>query len=223
MTHNPQATPGGVPPRVEIVSADDWLALPDAHRHHELVAGHLTLKPSPDLHYDLIVSDLARALRGVVSSAEEGGRVVSRTGFAVSGPDEDQTVLVPALAFISAERLAREPLIASSPSGTHTSGLLRVAPDLVVEVASPSQREPDLAERVVLWHAAGVRLVWVVWPARRQVAVWALGTAGTRTCTRTSEVEAADGSHPRTLSAHDTLDGGEALANFAYTVGHLFL
>jgi Uma2 family endonuclease len=133
-----------VPPRVEIVSADDWRALPDAQRHHELVAGHLTLKPSPDLRFDLIVSDLARALRGVVSSAEEGGRVVSRTGFAVSGPDEDQTVLVPALAFISAERLAREPLIAASPSGTHTSGLLRVAPDLVVEVASPSSESLTL-------------------------------------------------------------------------------
>lgn len=103
----------------------------------------------------------------------------------------------------------------------HASGLLRVAPELVVEVASPSHRESDLAERVWLWHAAGVRLVWIVWPARRQVAVWAFGIAGAST--RTSKAEAADESHPRKLSAHDTLDGGEVLADFAYTVAHLFL
>ena len=221
MTHIPQTSPAGVPPRVEILSADDWLALPDAHRHHELVAGHLTLMPSPDLSYDLIASDLARAIRRVVSSTEEGAMVISRTGFVVSAPDEEQTVLVPALAFISAERLAREPLIASSPVGMHASALSRIAPDLVVEVASPSQRESDLAERVLLWRAAGVRLVWVVWPTRRQVAVWMLDIAGTST--RTSEAKAAAESCPRTLSAHDTLDGGEILVDFTYTVAHLFL
>lgn len=221
MTPIPPASAVGVPPRVAILSTDDWLALPDAHRHYELVAGHLTLMPSPDLHYDLIASDLARAIRRVVSSPEEGGMVVSRTGFVVSAPDEDQTVLVPALAFISAERLAREPLIASSPTGTHSSALSRIAPDLVVEIASPSQRESDLAERVSQWRSAGVRLVWVVWPARRQVAVWALDLAGAGP--RTSEADAAAESRPRTLSAHDTLDGGEVVADFSYTVAHLFL
>lgn len=221
MTPIPQASAVGVPPRVAILSADDWLALPDAQRHYDLVAGHLTLMPSPDLHYDLIASDLARALRGVVSSTEAGGMVVCRTGFVVSAPDEDQTVLVPALAFISAERLAREPLIASSPAGLQASALSHIAPDLVVEVASPTQRESDLAERVLHWRAAGVRLVWVVWPARRQVAVWALDLADTGP--RTSEAEAVGGSRPRTLSAEDTLDGGEVVADFAYTVAYLFL
>lgn len=54
IAHIPPICPVEVPPRVEILSADDWLALPDAHRHHELVAGHLTLMPTPDLRYDLI-------------------------------------------------------------------------------------------------------------------------------------------------------------------------
>jgi Uma2 family endonuclease len=93
----------------------------------------------------------------------------------------------------------------------------------VVEIASPSQREPELAEWVVLWRAADVRLVWIVWPMRRQVTVWVLGIVGTRTRMRTSEAEAAAESRPRTLSAHETLDGGEVLANFAYRVAHLFL
>ena len=211
MAQIPPATPAEVPPRVEMLSADDWLALPDAHRHHELMAGHLTLVQSPDLRYDLIASDLTRAIRRAMSSSEKGGMVVSQTGFVVSASGEDQTVLVPALAFISAERLARESLTASAPVGMHAGALLRMAPDVVVEIASPSQRASEFAERVLLWKAAGARLVWVVWPARRQVEVWTVDAA------ETPEAQ------PRTLSAHDTLDGGAVLADFTYAVAHLFL
>jgi Uma2 family endonuclease len=213
----PQADAAKLPSRVEILSADDWLALPDAHRRHELVAGHLTTVPAPDLHYDLIASDLARALGGVAHALEAGGMIASHTGFVVSTPSEEETVLVPALAFISAERLSGVSSTTSLPASTHASALLRVAPDLVLEIAAPSQRERELAERVLRWHSSGVRLVWVVWPARRQVAVWALHIAGLSTA------ETAAERHPRMLSAHDTLDGGEVLTGFAYTVAHLFL
>lgn len=209
MADIPQANLAEAPPHVEIMSADDWLALPDAHHPYELVAGRLTLVPSTDLRYDLIASDLVRAI-GRVAPAD--GLIVSQTGFVVSAPGEDQTVLVPALAFISAECLAGVPPIA--PAGTHARGLVRAAPDLAVEIASPSQREPELAKRVLLWQSAGVRLVWVVWVGRRQVDVWTLDAAGTP--------EAGE-NRPRTLSAHDTLDGGDVLAGFAYTVAHLFI
>lgn len=221
MADIPQVSPAEVPPRVEIVSADDWLALPDAHRRHELVAGHLTLVPATDLRYDLIASDLARAMRRVAPS---DGMVVSQTGFVVSAPGENQTVLVPALAYVSAERLARvPPIVPVTPVGTRASALARVAPDLVVEIASPGQREPELAERVLLWHSAGVRLVWIVWPGRRQVDEWTLGNAGTAGAADAADAADVAGGWPRTLSAHDALDGGDVLMGFAYAVAHLFL
>src|ERR671936_700252 len=65
------------------------------------------------------------------------------------------------------------------------------APDLAVEVASPSQSTGALAAKVALYLAGGTRLVWVVWLDRQQVDVWHPG--GTQPST--------------TLSVGDTLDG----------------
>ena len=65
-----------------------------------------------------------------------------------------------------------------------------------------------LAEKTALWLAAGVRLVWVVWPNRRQVEVSIL----------------ADGvSSMQTLSAHELLDGGAVVPGFTCLIAHLFL
>lgn len=218
MADIPQVSPAAVSPRAEIVSADDWLALPDARHRHELVAGHLTMLPATDLRYGLITSDLARAM-GRISAGDD--MVVSQTGFVVSAPGEDQTVLVPAVAYVGAGRRACVPPITPvTRTGTRTSALVRVAPDLVVEVASPGQRELELAQRVQLWHSAGVRLVWIVWPVRRQVDVWRLSTAATAAAAEAADVA---GARPRTLSAHDTLDGGDVLTGFTYAVAHLFL
>jgi Uma2 family endonuclease len=214
MSDVPRASSAEVPPRIEILSADDWLALPDALKRHELIMGHLTLAPSPDLRYDLIVADLAQAIGRITALTARGGTILSQTGFVVSAPGEDETVLIPALAYISAERLSHVPQATPAPMRAHANVLMRVAPDLVIEIASPSQREPEIIERMLLWRSAGVRLIWVVWPARRQVTVWTPDSAGTP--------EAA-GTLRRTLSAHETLDGGETVPGFAYIVAHLFL
>lgn len=214
MSDVPRIGSAEVPPPIEILSADDWLALSDAPKRHELTMGHLTLAPSPDLRYDLIVADLAQAIGRITALTATGGTILSQTGFVVSAPGEDETVLVPALAYISAERLSHVPQAIPAPVRAHANVLMRVAPDFVIEIASPSQRESEITERVLLWRSAGARLVWVVWPARRQVTVWAPDSAGTP--------EAA-GTLQRTLSAHESLDGGETIPGFAYTVAHLFL
>jgi Uma2 family endonuclease len=45
-------------------------------------------------------------------------------------------------------------------------------PDLVIESVSPSDRAPALEEKVREYLGAGVRLVWVVYPAQRTVHVF---------------------------------------------------
>lgn len=83
----------------------------------------------------------------------------------------------------------------------------RLAPDLVAEVVSPSQYHPEMAEKVRQWLAAGVRLVWVVWPDERQVDVWLPG----------SDAPVV------TLGGHDALDGRDVLPGFTYPVTQLFI
>jgi len=82
--------------------------------------------------------------------------------FLLSRPNEPDTVLAPDLAFIPA---ARTP----EPGSPDWRGFPRLAPDLVVEIASPRQSRPDLTVKARLWLRVGVQLVWVVWPAAHQV------------------------------------------------------
>ena len=46
------------------------------------------------------------------------------------------------------------------------------APDLAAEVASPDQTALDMAAKAQRYLRGGTRLVWVLWPDRREVDVW---------------------------------------------------
>ncbi len=52
--------------------------------------------------------------------------------------------------------------------------LAPVAPDLVVEVYSPSNRPLEMRDKVNEYLAAGVMMVWVVYPTQRVVAIFRL-------------------------------------------------
>ena len=105
------------------------------------------------------------------------------------------TVRVPDVSFVRADRL---------PSLEAQVGFLRLAPDLAVEVVSPTDRKREVEAKVQMYLAAGVRLVWVVDPASRTVMVYAPDQAA------------------RHLGEEDQLDGGEVLPGFVTSVAALF-
>ena len=100
------------------------------------------------------------------------------------------------VAFLRAERVP--------PEGAEDA-YIAGAPDLVVEIASPSQFRPEMGAKAWLWLQRGARLAWVVWPTRRQVDVWVPGR-----------------DEPRTLILGDALDGADVLPGFSYTLTDLF-
>jgi hypothetical protein len=63
-----------------------------------------------------------------------------------------------------------------------------------------------MAEKARMWLAAGVRLLWLVWPRSKQVEVWRPG----------SDVPVA------TLGGADALDGLDVVPGFFYPVSRLF-
>jgi len=114
-------------------------------------------------------------------------------GFVLSrDPD---TLLIPDVAFVRADRL---------PPGPVPEGFLPLAPDIAVEVVSPTDRRTDVARKVRLYLDAGVKLVWVVDPRRRLVTVYPV--VGSE----------------RVLRPGEELDGGEVLPGFRLAVGDLF-
>ena len=108
---------------------------------------------------------------------------------------QKDTGLLPDLGFYYA---SREPLV--DPDKAYP-----FAPDLVVEVAAPTQYRPEMRAKAGRYLAGGTALVWVVWPRRRQVEVW---QPGDRT--------------PATLSIGDLLDGEGLVPGFSYPLADLF-
>ncbi|MEO1289628.1 MAG: Uma2 family endonuclease [Chloroflexota bacterium] len=80
-----------------------------------------------------------------------------------------------------------------------------LVPDLVVEVISPSDKYSDVTTKVDAYLKDGVKLIWIVDPQRKTIAVY----------------EGSDS--PRTLRVDDTLTGANILPDFETAVKEIFL
>jgi len=115
------------------------------------------------------------------------------SGFAVFAGRE--IVRVSDAAFVRADRI---------PPAPDNQGFFRLAPDLVVEVVSPSDRASDVYAKMMMWLEAGVQLVWVADPATRTIAVYRPD--------RSSQM----------LRETDELTGGDVLPQFRLKVATFF-
>jgi Uma2 family endonuclease len=58
------------------------------------------------------------------------------------------------------------------PEGRLPVGPIEGAPDLVVEIVSPSDSATEVIEKTTEWLAAGAAVVWTLYPRSRGVVVW---------------------------------------------------
>lgn len=101
---------------------------------------------------------IARQLGNCVEGRRLGTVMSGKVGIITQrNPD---TVRGADVAYISNERLAR----------AKAEGYLDVAPELVVEVVSPSDRWSELNEKVNEYLACGVDEVWIVDPRTQRVS-----------------------------------------------------
>ena len=151
----------------EIATADDLLAAGDIGRC-ELVRGELLMMSPAGFEHGVITQRIAAFLHGYVSGNVSGRRLgvvtAAETGFVLArSPD---TVRAPDVAFVAESRL---------PHG-RTVGYFEGAPDLAIEVLSPSEPRDEAARaraigKISDWLAAGCVEVWSVDPASRTVTV----------------------------------------------------
>jgi Uma2 family endonuclease len=99
------------------------------------------------------------------AEAGDAGAVVTAVGF-VLARDPD-TVRAPDVAFVRQERV---------PAPRH-DGYFEGAPDLAIEIRSPTDRNRRVADVMQDYLAAGTRLVWVVDPRAETVTEYRRGTA----------------------------------------------
>jgi Uma2 family endonuclease len=175
-----------------LLTAEDLYALPDDDRRYELVEGRLLVSEPPGWSHGRMAVRIAVVLdtfvqaRGLGEVAVESGHVLARRPDTVRGPD---------VSFLRTERLPPQDVAHRFHEG---------APDLAVEILSPSDRAGEVARKVAGYLRAGTQAVWVVDPEDRTVVV-----------------HSPDG--PARMHGPDaTLDGGPVLPGFACVVSELF-
>ncbi len=182
--------PAPPPPVAPAATPDDLLGM-EQRGLFELVDGELVEKPTMGLGAGKVASRLFRRI-GDHAETHGLGEAVCEISFQCFAHRPAQ-VRRPDIAFIKAARLV----------GVPDEGHVPIAPDLVVEVISPTDNVYELDEKLADYRTAGVPLVWVVNPAGRIVRVFRPGRPIDE------------------LSAADTLGGEDVLPGFAAVVGDL--
>jgi Uma2 family endonuclease len=126
----------------------------------ELIDGRIVRMNPPGAEHGRIETRLSRYLDVFAETHDNGWVVSGETGLYIRrNPD---TVRGMDIAFISKQRLPTTP-------GT---GYLEVAPELVVEIVSPSDRWQEIEEKISDYFSVGVDQVWVVHPRQQTIYVY---------------------------------------------------
>lgn len=131
------------------ISYEEFRELPDDGKRYELIRGEVHVSPSPSSNHQFVLSNLFASLVAHVKKKRLGRLAFAPLDVRL-GRD---TALQPNLIFISNARyhLIQENFIAG-------------APDLVVEVLSPSTAAHDRATKLALYAESGVPEVWLIDP-----------------------------------------------------------
>jgi Uma2 family endonuclease len=146
-----------------LLTADEFLRLHGGETCVELVRGQVVRYPMPGGPHGYICNNASAIITPFVR--EHGlGRVFSNDTFTRTRLKEAaDSVRGPDVAFVSYARM---------PKGPIPDGPLPCAPDLVVEVRSPSDRIPQLSAKASEYLDAGATVVLVLDPETESLAVF---------------------------------------------------
>ena len=145
------------------MSITDWVRMPE-DEPGELLDGQLVEEEVPDLVHETVVSWLIGLLRAWI---------IARGGFVFGSEGK----------FVVGSQRGRKPDVSVFFPGTAAlprRGAVRVPPDIVVEVISPTPRDRrrDRIEKPDDYAAFGVRYYWLIDPEERSLEILALGPDG---------------------------------------------
>lgn len=174
----------------------DFLAfceLPEnANRRFELINGVPVEMPPSSKKNTIVAARVVRLLGNHVDK-HNLGYVTGADGGYELGPNDTR---LPDAAFISKAR-----------AGGLQGVTFPVAPDLAVEVISPSETSRSVLDKVRAYLQAGTVIVWVVYPDDQVVDIYR---------------QADEGLYVRTLDTSGVLDGGSVLPGFTLKISELF-
>ena len=174
------------------MTAEEFWSLPGDGKWRSLVRGEVVEEIPPGGLHGVVASEVLVRLHAW-SRGGPGGRVGVESGFILSR--DPATVRGPDIFYVRPDHV---------PEVGVPEAFWSMAPDLAVEVVSPSEKAGDVREKVRDYLAAGTPLVWVVYPRTREVVV-----------------HTPDGL-ARTYGEGNVLEGFEGLQGFTCAVAELF-
>ncbi|MFI5263740.1 MAG: Uma2 family endonuclease [Candidatus Kapaibacterium sp.] len=136
-----------------LATIEDYNALEEG-APYQLIGGELVMSPSPTLFHQEILANIYSALRAFINKKELGKIYFAPLDVQLSNSD----VYQPDILFIRKERL-------HLLEGDRIS----IAPDLVVEILSPSNAYYDLTRKKAMYCEHGVEEYWIVDPEQETI------------------------------------------------------
>jgi Uma2 family endonuclease len=153
-------SPRSWPPDQGQWTYEDWLRLPDDGFRYEVLNGELFMERPPNILHQRFSNRLVVRMSSHVMTNGLGEVFQAPTGVRLPG---QPVPIQPDILFVSRERK-------SIIGKDYVEG----APDLVVEILSPSNWPFDRNEKFQAYRGAGVREYWIVDPRARTVEVFVL-------------------------------------------------
>lgn len=170
------------------MTEDEFMRMPDDGRKWELVEGEPKEAPASHIH-DILVAHLIRLLG--VHADQFGYLAASQAGFRMMSGN----IRSPDVSFTSDERL---------PQGPAEEGFGDAAPDLCIEIISPSESVGEMTTKVDEYFDAGAQQVWQLFPKQKLVKVYFAPNIVTE------------------YHENDEITGGDILPTFRCLVSDLF-
>jgi Uma2 family endonuclease len=158
-----------------VLTYQDYLQMPDDRNRREILGGDLYVTPAPSPLHQRVLVNLAEVLNQWVRARAIGKVFPSPIDVVLSQVD----VVQPDLAYVSADRL-------QIVTGTGIQG----APDLAIEILSPSTARLDRGRKMETYARFGVQEYWLIDPDDRVAEQHVLENQVFRLAARASENQA---------------------------------
>jgi Uma2 family endonuclease len=136
---------------------EDYLHFPEDGMQHEILDGEHWVTPAPSTLHQLVVANLVVSLGSFARQYRLGRILCAPTDVLLANHD----VVQPDILFVSHEHDA----VITDPN-------IQGAPDLAIEVLSPSTRRKDEQVKRERYERTGVQEYWIVDPRRQTVRIF---------------------------------------------------
>ena len=167
----------------------------DDYKLAELIDGELIVVRGSGAVSAILAGSLLTKIANFVYE-NKLGYVTGADGHFVLATEPKSVAVIPDVAFVRKDRMPK-PV---------PKKFIHLAPDLAIEVISPTDRAKDIRRKIDTYLKYDTELIWIVYPASERIDVYRL----------------SDKTHTETLGIDDTLSGENVLSGFQLSIKDIF-